>query len=153
MYCVLSQNPIKCFFQSKNKTEYAYSSNYFSFKTNVKKKDIYDSLFGWVNWYAIFENKPLFLSVMTDNYWFRNIDESEDIRSSVLFANWGNIPSNELQINSNKFKNPLAIDSRLWNDSSYFESIYEVIKFNNFNKTEMIEIKLDGVSNELYRMG
>ena len=122
MYCVLSQNPIKCFFQSKNKTEYAHSSNYFSFKTNVKKKDIYDSLFGWVNWYAIFENKPLFLSVMTDNYWFRNIDESEDIRRSVLFANWGNIPSNELQINSNKFKNPLAIDTRLWNDSSYFES-------------------------------
>ena len=78
MYCVLSQNPIKDFFQATSKTEYAYNSNYFSVKPYIKKKDIYDSLFGWVNWYPLFERKPLFLAVMTDNYWFRNINDSED---------------------------------------------------------------------------
>lgn len=153
MRCILSQKPIADFFQAENKTEYAYNSNYFSIKTDVKKNDIYDNLYAWVDWYAVFDNKPLFLTVMTDKYWFRNVNESESIRRSMLFVNWGNIPSNSLENDSQKFKKPLAIDKRLWNDFSYFEAICEVIKSNNFNKNEMIEIKLDGVSNELYRMG
>ena len=36
MYCILSQNPIKDFFQATNKTEYAYNSNYFSIKPYIE---------------------------------------------------------------------------------------------------------------------
>lgn len=147
MYCVLSQNPIKDFFQATSKTEYAYNSNYFSVKPYIKKKDIYDSLFGWVNWYPLFERKPLFLAVMTDNYWFRNINDSEDIRRSALFANWGNIPSNILQMKDRKYKSPLPEKDRLWNDPDYFKSMCDVILKNNFNENEIVEIKLDGKNN------
>lgn len=153
MYCILSQNPIKDFFQATSKTEYAYNSNYFSIKPYIKKKDVYDSLFGWVDWYSLFENKPLFLAVMTDNYWYRNIDESERIRRTALFINWNNIPSNILEMKDRKYKSPLPEKARLWNDSDYFKSMCEVILKNNFNENEIVEIKLDGKTNELYGMG
>lgn len=133
MYCILSHNPIKDFFQATSKTEYAYNSNYFSIKPYIKKKDVYDSLFGWVDWYSLFENKPLFLAVMTDNYWYRNIDESERIRRTALFTNWNNIPSNILEMEDRKYKT--------------------VILKNNFNENEIVEIKLGGKTNELYGMG
>ena len=153
MYCILSQNPIKDFFQATNKTEYAYNSNYFSIKPYIKKKDIYDNLYAWVDWYTVFDNKPLFLTVMTDKYWFRNVDESESIRRSILFVNWGNIPSNILEMKDRKYKSPLQEKARLWNDSDYFKSMCEVILKNNFNENEIVEIKLGGKTNELYRMG
>ena len=70
MYCILSKESISNFFTSEDQREYIDSKDFFAIQGLITKKNLYDKIAGWVNYYPLFERVPFYLAVMTDNYFF-----------------------------------------------------------------------------------
>ena len=142
MNIIISRKPIKELLDSKNSDKYIDSLDFILIKTFLTKKDVYDRLACWLNWYAIFSNIPVYLGVLSDEFYYKyNIKPS-----SSMYTKWDNIPTSAGPSNFDELgKQSLPDEQRLWHHESYVHSIYEFyIKNNNFKHNPFIEIYLDG---------
>ena len=141
MYCILSKEPISNFFEAENQREYMESKDFFILESMLTKKNFYEKIHIRVNFYALFDNAPLYMAVMTDNY-FYNHKQKSNINSS-LYVKWDKLPDERLPFEEQK-KYVLPKEQRLWDDLGYFIGIYQMVITHNFRVQPYYEIKLNG---------
>lgn len=137
MYCILSKEPIFNFFSSENQKEYIDSKDFFAIQGLITKKNFYDKVAGWVNYYPLFENDPLYLAVMTDNFFFKHTQKTSRTFTTLK---WDRVPDDP----DTQKDFVLPKDKRLWQGFGYFISICQMIKTHNFRIQPFYEIKLTG---------
>ena len=141
MVGMLMQIPYEEFLKIEDKYKYAVECEYISIKTNnITKRNLHEEFYGWVDWYAIFSDKPLYFVVMQNNIWYK-ITEGTKLKNTFMFTNWKCIPTNTKEAESRK---PIPKDKQMWHDFNYFENICEKICQNNFTVNPIMEVKLDG---------
>jgi hypothetical protein len=143
MYCILSKEPISNFFASEDQRGYIDSKDFFAVQGLITKKNLYDKIAGWVNYYSLFEKVPCYLAVMTDNYYFSHTQKTS--HSIFMTIKWDNLPDEKLPFEKQK-KYVLPKEQRLW-ELGYFMGIYQMIKTHNFRIQPFYEIKLTGDNN------
>ena len=141
MYCILSKESISNFFTSEDQREYIDSKDFFAIQGLITKKNLYDKIAGWVNYYPLFERVPFYLAVMTDNYFFSHTQKTS--HNIFMTLKWDNLPDERLPFEEQK-KYVLPKEQRLWNGFGYFIEIYQMIKAHNFRIQPYYEIKLTG---------
>lgn len=144
MYLILANDSIKDFLSKSDKRKYAINADYFGMKSNIKKSEIYDQLYGWVLWYCIFKNKPLHVIAMSDRFAYRNIG---NLINSSLFVTWKDMPKYASEASE---YTQIPHDERIFSDDKYIEILSEKIKNNNFRENPCIDLVCEsgGVINE-----
>ena len=139
MYITISQKPIKELIDATQKQLYIMTSDYFSIKGNISQDNLFENLAEWVEWYNYFKNIPIYVTVMNDNYYKKNIGIN-----TVQFTKW-NIPTNIDKTNEENISKMLPESFRLWTDSDYFVNKYKkYIETNDFSQNPMVTMYLDG---------
>ena len=140
MYTVLSTKPVINLFLAKDKQEFAKSCEFFAMRALVTKRSLYEDLYGWVNIYPIFKSQPLYVSLVRNNFWFKQ-SEGTWLENHRMFIHHPGIPS---WLNKDNTEPSLPQDNRLWNDEKYWKlKCYEPIeKLTRDN--DVSEVLLDG---------
>lgn len=138
MYCIISKRPIEEFFESEDQKQYIDTLNYFYLKSDLKKSNIGDCLYSSLESYNIFENEPIYVRIMTDNYYFRRIQDS--LKNTAIMSK---LPYREAlqSFDSNRM---LPINKRLWSDENYTEHIINMFEKFNYKKSDYLEIFVNG---------
>lgn len=146
MICILTEISFSNICDQPNIKKYIDNCDYFSLKTDIKhKKQIYDEMWIWIDWYAIYSNKPLYLVIMTDNMWYYYTRNNE-LKHKCKLTHWKLIPAYADEWGKNK---PLFMELRMWNSRKYFRSICDNIEKEDFTGKKIKQVKLDGNINEI----
>ena len=137
MYIIMSQHPVSEFIKAENHNAYIDNCNYFSMSNKKNKKDLFDVTSEWAEWYNCFDSTPLYIGIMTNNFYYKNC---EDIINSAWITKW-NIPGH---LDDEAMKQMLPVQKRLWTHEEYFNEVWQAVENHNFNAEPFMEIKLDG---------
>jgi hypothetical protein len=124
MYYIVSTSPIEDFFKDANSLE---NTKFFVLQTTRNKKSLLDELSFTVMFYWTYENAPLNVAVMSNNYYFSNV--SDDINLFRIYRNnTSTIPHNCVYDDKHP---PLPKDKRLCADFKPIENkLSELVKSN-----------------------
>lgn len=70
MVLILSNISIQELTEKPDVKEYVLSCDYFSLRHCSNKKDVLQWMNSWVRWYSLFQTKPLYITVISDNDWY-----------------------------------------------------------------------------------
>ena len=137
MVLLLTNISLDEFIEMEDKRQYALDCNYFSLNSqNRNKKELFEWL-NWVGWYFLWENTPLYISVLTDNYWAKHCD---NLKNSARFTTWKTVPKSTMDADNNKYS-LLPSNKRIGNQETV-DKIIEELKLFNFKKSPYYTIKI-----------
>lgn len=137
MVLILTNISLDEFIRIEDKRQYALDCNYFSLNSLCKgKKELFEWL-NWVNWYFLWENNPLYVSVLTDNYWAKHCGNLEN---SIRFTTWKTVPNSTMDADNSKYS-LLPLNKRIGNQETT-NNIVEEIKLFNFKKSPYYTTKI-----------
>jgi hypothetical protein len=124
MYYIVSTSPIEDFFKDANSLE---NTKFFVLQATRNKKSLLDELNFTVMFYWTYENAPLNVAVMSNNYYFSNV--GDDKNHYRIYQNKTNtIPHNCVCDDKHP---PLPKDKRLCADFKPIENkLAELVKSN-----------------------
>ena len=123
--------------------QYAVDCDYFSLIKTRTKSEAALQMTGWVNWYVICCNVPLYITVLTDKYW-KEICGS--FAPTVRFTTWKTVPRYVEELNREDGKYfTVPANERLCSEKKV-ESVAEEIIRHNF-KNEPVYTERLGKTN------
>ena len=126
MYYIVSTNPIEDFFKDANSLE---NTKFFVLQATNNKKRLLDELNFTVMFYWTYENAPLNVAVMSDNYYFSNANISNYKNRYRIYRNKTNTIPHHC-VYDDKYP-PLPNDKRLCADFEPIENkLAELVKNN-----------------------
>lgn len=137
MVLLLTDISLDEFIGIEDKRQYALDCNYFSLNSLIGgKKELFEWL-NWVSWYFLWENNPLYVSVLTDNYWAKHCG---NLKNSIRFTTWKTVPKTTMDADKGEYS-LLSLDKRIGNQET-INDIIEEIKLFNFKKSSYYTIKI-----------
>ena len=137
MVLLLTDISLDEFISIEDKRQYALDCNYFSLNSLIRdKKELFEWL-NWVGWYFLWENTPLYVSVLTDNYWAKHCGNLEN---SAKFTTWKTVPKSTMDADKGEYS-LLSSDKRIGNQETINDIIEEMRLF-NFKKSPYYTIKI-----------
>ena len=130
MYYIVSTNPIEDFFKDANSLE---NTKFFVLQATRNKKNLLDDLNFTVMFYLTYENAPLNVAIMSDNYYFSNIGDDKN-HCRIYHNNTSTIPHNCVCDDKHS---PLPKEQRLCADFETIENKLAKLVKNNLKEKGM----------------
>lgn len=139
MILILSEISLEDLIKKADMKEYAYSCDYFSLIFLNSKNEAAEQAEGWVTWYSLFSTVPLYVSVITNRYWFSvcgNLDRT------VRFTTWKTVPHYLEEANKEDSPFHAVKDSNKICSRKDIEELCESIKKHNYKDKPVFSIKI-----------
>lgn len=134
MVIFLAQIPYEEFKALPDKKTYALQCDFVSIKTRIKKRNLYEEVYAWAEWYNLFSATPLYLYIIKDKEWQITL-ENDGLKNSVRFTNWKTIPKNTFEAES---YNMIPESERLWQSQNYLYNTCQDIIQSDMSNTKFI---------------
>lgn len=143
MVLLITRISINEFNSLKDKREYISSEDckFFDLHTNLSKKDIYDLLEIRISWYSIWSNIPIYINIISNNYWRKIGSNLMNSRSIVKYTDIPSIITFDNDEYYNNYHKEVTISDRICLNNT-IKNIINNIKTFNFKNNDIYQIKL-----------